>query len=136
MRRRSSHATFTRLVTIQSLLFIINTKRIRATLLTPLLPGWSPSRASCSSSTPRGSGQLYSRHFYQVGGPPPILLTRLDISGGAGSQWCPPSVFFLKPKGLGTGGSPHQGVHSIGFNMGGISRRGGARGEGGAEDQW
>ena len=75
-------------------------------------------------------------HFYQVGGPPPILLSRLDISGGAGSQWCPPLVFFLEPKGLGTGGSPHQGVRSIGLNMGGISRRGGARGEGGAEDQW
>ena len=40
VKRRSSHATFTRLVTIQSLLFIINTKRIRAALLTPLLPGW------------------------------------------------------------------------------------------------
>ena len=39
---------------------------------------------------------------------------------------------LLEPK----GGSPHQGVHSIGFSMGGISRRGGARREGGAEDQW
>ena len=93
-------------------------------------------RSSCIFKTSRGSGQLYSRHFYQVGGPPPIMLTRLDISGGAGSQWCPPSVFFLKPKGLGIGGSPHQGVHSIGLNMGGIGRRGGARGEGEAEDQW
>ena len=64
------------------------------------------------------------------------MLSRLDISGGAGSQWCPPLAFFLKPKGLGTGGSPHQSVHSIGFELGGIVRRGGARGEGGAEDQW
>ena len=75
-------------------------------------------------------------HFYQVGGPPPILLSRLDISGGAVSQWCPPLAFFLKLKGLGTGGGPHRGVQSIGFELGGIGRQGGARGEGGAEDQW
>ena len=45
-------------------------------------------------------------------------------------------AFFLKPKGLGTGGGPHRGVQSIGFELGGIGRQGGARGEGGAEDQW
>ena len=38
----------------------------------------------------------------------------------------------------GTGESPHppQNIHSIEFRLGGIGRRGGARGEGGAEDQW
>ena len=75
------------------------------------------------------------------------FVTRLEVPrpscprdctslGGAVSQWCPPLAFFLKTKGLGTGGSPHRSVHSIEYKLGGIGWRGGAQGEGGAEDQW
>ena len=66
-----------------------------------------------------------------------MLPSRLDISLWRCLSVVPPlTAFLLKPKGLGTGGSPRRSVYSFEFKLGGIGRRGGARGEGGAEDQW
>ena len=89
--------SFAKIVTIQSTLYIINLMRIGAAHSTPYSTSWRS---------------------------PSILFTSLDISGGVISQWGPPLEFFLKPEGIGTGGSPHRSVQSVEFNLGGIGQRG------------